>query len=70
MSSANHIDLLNLSLIFFPLIVTIIIYTRWVKDWITPFYAAGRMLGQLFLIGFLLKFIFDASSPLISSAVL
>ena len=70
MSSAYEISLWNLALIFIPLGITMMIYTRWVKDWRTPLFASFRMLAQLLLIGFFLKFIFEASNPVIALSVL
>ena len=70
MSSAYEIELLNLASIFIPLGIVVVIYIRWVGDWKTPLYASARMLGQLLLVGYALKFVFEISSVLISCLVL
>lgn len=70
MASAYEISLVDLAVIFIPLVITIVIYIRWVTDWHTPVLASLRMLAQLLLIGFFLKFIFEAGSALTAVLVL
>lgn len=69
-TSIYEISLPDLLWMMIPVGVVIVIYTRWVKDRITLFYALFRMLLQLILIGYALTYIFQADSPLLVMLVL
>jgi len=62
-TSIYHIDLLDLLWVMIPVVVVIVIYMRWTQDKTTIFYALGRMLVQLLLIGYVLTYIFSSESP-------
>jgi putative ABC transport system permease protein len=62
-TSIYHISLLNLLWVMLPVAVVIVIYIRWTEDRTTLFYALGRMLIQLLLIGYVLTYIFSSDSP-------
>jgi len=62
-TSIYHISLLNLLWVMLPVAVVIAIYIRWTEDRTTLFYALGRMLIQLLLIGYVLTYIFSSDSP-------
>jgi len=68
--SAYSIEWIHLSLIAVPLAVVIFLYIRWVSDAKTLMYATARMLGQLLLVGYVLKFLFESGNAWISSGVL
>ena len=61
-TSIYHIDLLDLLWVMIPVAVVIVIYMRWTQDKTTIFYALGRMLIQLILIGYVLTYIFNSKS--------
>jgi len=61
-TSIYHIDLLDLLWVMIPVAVVIVIYIRWTQDKTTLFYALGRMLIQLILIGYVLTYIFTSNS--------
>ncbi len=61
-TSIYHIDLLDLLWVMIPVAVVIVIYMRWTQDRTTLFYALGRMLIQLILIGYVLTYIFNSNS--------
>ena len=61
-TSIYHIDLLDLLWVMIPVAVVIVIYIRWTQDKTTIFYALGRMLIQLILIGYVLTYIFTSNS--------
>ena len=69
-SSISTIPLMNLSLAFIPAIVVITIMFRWGLDFKSSLYALGRMLLQLFLVGYCLSYIFEARSSWIVVMVL
>ena len=60
--SIYHIDLLDLLWVMIPVAVVIVIYMRWTQDRTSIFYALGRMLIQLILIGYVLTYIFSSDS--------
>ena len=62
-TSIYHIPMLNLLWVMIPVSLVIFIYIRWTQDKSTLFYALGRMLIQLVLIGYVLTYIFDSDSP-------
>ena len=62
-TSIYHIELLDLLWVMIPVSVVIVIYMRWTQDKTTIFYALGRMLIQLILIGYVLTYIFSSDSP-------
>jgi len=62
-TSIYHISLLSLLWVMIPVAVVIAIYIRWTEDRSTLFYALGRMLIQLILIGYVLTYIFASESP-------
>jgi len=69
-SSISTIPLINLSLAFIPAIAVIAIMFRWGLDFKSSLYAMGRMLLQLFLVGYCLSYIFEARSSWIVVMVL
>ncbi len=69
-TSIYTIPLLDLLWMLIPLSIVIVIYMRWIQDKTTIFYALFRMLIQLILIGYVLNYIFDASSPYLVVGVL
>lgn len=60
--SLNTIPLLNLSLAFIPVFITIFILFKWSLRSGSALYAITRMLVQLLLIGYLLTYIFESDS--------
>ncbi len=62
-TSIYHIALLDLLWACIPVAIMIVIYIRWTNDKVTLFYALGRMLIQLLLIGYVLTYIFTSDSP-------
>jgi len=62
-TSIYNISLLNLLWVMIPVSMVIFIYIRWTQDRSTLFYALGRMLIQLILIGYVLTYIFASDSP-------
>ncbi len=69
-NSIYNIQLLDLFWILIPVSFVIIIYIQWVDDKVTIFYALFRMLIQLILIGYVLNYIFDASSSYLVLGIL
>lgn len=70
MPTIQTIPLLNLSLIFVPVLVVVIILHRWSLGSRTAVYSIARMLAQLLIIGYLLTWIFSAQQPWLVLAVL
>ena len=68
--AAETIPLINLSLVFIPVIAVIVLMHRWELGSGKPLYALVRMLTQLLLIGYVLTYIFESDSALIVLAVL
>jgi len=64
------ISLLNLSLAFLPVVIVIGVLYWWSLDSGNAVYALIRMLIQLFLIGYVLTYIFEAENPLVVIGVL
>jgi len=62
-TSIYTISLLDLLWVMIPVSIVIVIYIRWTQDRSTLFYALGRMLIQLILIGYVLTYIFASDSP-------
>jgi putative ABC transport system permease protein len=54
--------MLDLLWVLIPVAIMIVIYVRWTHDKSTIFYALGRMLIQLILIGYVLTYIFSSQS--------
>lgn len=61
-TSIYHISLFSLLWVMIPVAIVIVIYIRWTADRTTLFYALGRMLIQLLLIGYVLTYIFSSHS--------
>ncbi len=57
-SSVANIDLLNLSMVFVPVVIVIVILYLWSLDAGRAIYAFVRMLSQLLLVGYVLTFLF------------
>ena len=64
------IPLANLALAFCPVVLVLAVLYRWSVGSGTAVYALARMLGQLLLVGYVLKYIFNSSRPSIVCAVL
>ncbi len=64
------ISLLRLSLAFIPVMVVVAILAKWALSPGATLYATGRMLLQLLLIGYVLKYIFGSQDAGITLAVL
>lgn len=64
------IPLLNLAIIFAPVVVVIFILFRWSLNGLNALYSVGRMTLQLALVGFLLTSIFNLDNPLLVTLVL
>ncbi len=62
-TSIYTISLLDLLWVMIPVSMVIYLYIRWTQDRSTLFYALGRMLIQLILIGYVLTYIFASDSP-------
>ena len=60
--SLQTIPLLNLSLAFVPVLLTIAILFKWSLNSSNALYAVSRMLVQLLLIGYFLTYIFESDS--------
>ncbi len=67
--AAYHIAVPDLLLIFVPVILVMIIYKRWSLGMNTLFYATGRMVLQLILVGYALIVIFNQSNVLVAGCV-
>ena len=68
--SLQTIPLINLSLAFIPVLITLFILFKWSLKTTNAFYADLRMLTQLLLIGYFLSYIFESDSSLIVMAIL
>lgn len=66
----NTIPLINLSVAFVPVLVTIFILFKWSLNSKNALYAVSRMLVQLLLIGYFLSYIFDSDSAWVVLLVL
>jgi len=64
------LSLTQLSLAFIPVAITLVILWRWAFAVGHAFYALGRMLAQLLLIGYVLAWIFGAGNGLLITGVL
>lgn len=64
------ISLVNLVLAFVPVAAVIVILVLWAQNVKEALYGFARMLLQLSIIGYFLIYLFEASSPLVISAVL
>lgn len=60
--SIQTIPLINLSLAFIPVLVTLVILYKWSLNSANALYAILRMLVQLLLIGYFLTYIFESDS--------
>lgn len=69
-TSLQTIPLVNLSLAFIPVLITLFILFKWSLNAGGAFYAVFRMLVQLLLIGYFLNYIFESDSSLIVMAIL
>jgi len=69
-TSVQTIPLLNLSIVFIPVLVVIAIFYRWSIGPGNGLYAVARMLLQLLLIGYFLTFFFQSDSAWIVMAIL
>ena len=69
-NSIQTIPLINLTIVFIPVLVVIIVLFRWSLDYRNALYATSRMLVQLLIIGYFLTYIFDANSAWIVLVVL
>lgn len=69
-NSAYHIAISNLFLLFIPIAIVCVIYIKWSLTVRTLFYATGRMITQLVLVGYALIVIFNQSNALVSGCVL
>jgi putative ABC transport system permease protein len=69
-NSIQTISLLNLAFAFIPVIVVIVILGKWKLGYKNSFYAIGRMLIQLLLIGYFLTYILKTESSLLVVTVL
>jgi len=69
-SSINEITLTHLAIAFIPVLPVLAVLYRWHLGYGRALYAVGRMLAQLLIIGYFLKYIFSANSSLIVLAVL
>ncbi|MEZ6041823.1 MAG: ABC transporter permease [Planctomycetaceae bacterium] len=68
--SAALIPLERLALALIPVVILLIVLRSWSIAVGTSIFAIGRMLLQLFIIGYLLRYIFEADSPLVVLGVL
>lgn len=68
--SVQAIPLLNLVLVFIPVIVVVGVLWRWALAPGNAAYALGRMLTQLLLIGYCLTYIFETENLFIIVAIL
>ena len=59
------LSLLQLSLAFIPVVITLFILFRWFLGTGSAIYAVSRMLVQLMLIGYVLAWIFEADQGLL-----
>jgi putative ABC transport system permease protein len=69
-TSVQTIPLINLAIAFMPVVVVLLLLTRWQLNLSKAVYALTRMLGQLLLIGYGLSYVFAANSAYIILAVL
>ena len=69
-SSVGNIGLLNLGLIFIPVLMVISILYWWSLEAGNALYAVARMLGQLLLVGYVLTFIFGTDQSFVVLLVL
>ncbi len=68
--SIQTIPLLNLSLAFIPVLITLVILFKWSLNSGNALYAVLRMLVQLLLIGYFLSYIFESDSAAIILVIL
>lgn len=68
--SIQTIPLLNLSLAFIPVLITLVILFKWSLNSGNALYAVLRMLVQLLLIGYFLTYIFESDSAAIILVIL
>ena len=64
------ISFLNLLWLMIPIMIVFLLYMRWVADKTTLPLALVRMFLQLIMIGYLLTYIFEASSPYLVMLIL
>lgn len=64
------IPLTNLAISFIPVLLVIVLLVKWSLDAGTALYSIIRMLVQLIIIGYLLVFIFESQSLLVTAAAL
>lgn len=69
-TSAYHISIPNLLIILIPVLVVMGVYAKWALSVRTLFYATGRMVAQLLLVGYALVYLFHQDSPYVSLGVL
>ncbi len=60
----------SLGLAFIPVLVVLVILFRWSYEWRGAIYAIARMVIQLILIGYLLRFLFAKDAPWLILSVL
>ena len=68
--AVDPIPLQRLALLFIPVFIVVAIQIRWNISARSSIYAIGRMLLQLFLIGYVLLFLFESKNIIIISLVL
>jgi putative ABC transport system permease protein len=69
-SSIQTIPLINLALVFIPVLLVVGVLYRWSLGYSNALYAVSRMLVQLLLVGYLLAFIFESDSAWIVLIIL
>jgi putative ABC transport system permease protein len=69
-SSIQTIPLINLALVFIPVLLVVGVLYRWSLGYHNALYAVSRMLVQLLLVGYLLAFIFESDSAWIVLSIL
>ena len=69
-NSIQIIPFINLSLVFIPVLLVVVILYKWSQGYRNAIYAISRMLVQLLLVGYFLAFIFDSDSAWVILTVL
>ncbi len=64
------IPLSSLALAFLPVLVVLVILFRWSSDGKTAVYAVLRMVAQLTLVGYFLRYLFESDAPWLILSVL
>ena len=68
-SALPSISIWSLLVAFVPVLLVIVVMTRWGLVARDALYAGGRMLIQLLLVGYVLSFVFETEQPAIVAAV-